>query len=149
MSTDSFHRFVGLVVRRPPRERKIPGSNPAEIHSHVAETLSNQPTNYRLVGLVGKTSASRGADLGSIPALVADLFPGRIIPVTSQLVLQWLPCQAPGVIGSALGLVGQESLCCDRERQPVRSEGSNISVAARTQVQADLCLLYTGMLLGR
>ena len=31
---DSFlpttnHRLVGLVVRRPPRERKIPGSNPA------------------------------------------------------------------------------------------------------------------------
>ena len=23
------HRFVGLVVRRPPRERKVPGSNPA------------------------------------------------------------------------------------------------------------------------
>ena len=23
------HRLVGLVVRRPPRERKIPGSNPA------------------------------------------------------------------------------------------------------------------------
>ena len=25
----SNHRFVGLVVRRPPREGKIPGSNPA------------------------------------------------------------------------------------------------------------------------
>ena len=25
----SRHRLVGLVVRRPPRERKIPGSNPA------------------------------------------------------------------------------------------------------------------------
>ena len=25
----SCHRLVGLVVRRPPRERKIPGSNPA------------------------------------------------------------------------------------------------------------------------
>ena len=24
-----FNRLVGLVVRRPPRERKIPGSNPA------------------------------------------------------------------------------------------------------------------------
>ena len=23
------HRLVGLVVRRPPRERKVPGSNPA------------------------------------------------------------------------------------------------------------------------
>ena len=25
----SVYRLVGLVVRRPPRERKIPGSNPA------------------------------------------------------------------------------------------------------------------------
>ena len=25
----SGHRLVGLVVRRPPREREIPGSNPA------------------------------------------------------------------------------------------------------------------------
>ena len=24
--------------------------------------------------------------------------------MTSKLALQWLPCQAPGVIGSALGL---------------------------------------------
>ena len=26
--------------------------------------------------------------------------------MTYKLALQWLPCQAPGVIGSALGLVG-------------------------------------------
>ena len=26
---DTADRLVGLVVRRPPRERKIPGSNPA------------------------------------------------------------------------------------------------------------------------
>ena len=29
MCLASFDRLVGLVVRRPPRERKIPGSNPA------------------------------------------------------------------------------------------------------------------------
>ena len=27
--TLTFDRLVGLVVRRPPRERKVPGSNPA------------------------------------------------------------------------------------------------------------------------
>ena len=32
---------------------------------------------------------------------------------TSDLVLQWLPCQAPGVMGSALGLVGPVSVYCD------------------------------------
>ena len=66
--------LVGLVVRRPPRQRKIPGSN---------------------------------------PACAGIFFRGRVIPVTSKLALQWLPCQAPGVIGSALGLVGPVSVYCD------------------------------------
>ena len=30
-----------------------------------------------------------------------------------KMALQWLPCQAPGVIGSALGLVGPVSVYCD------------------------------------
>ena len=47
---------------------------------------------------------------GSIPPRAVSIFPGRVIPVTSKLVLQWLPCQALGVIGSALGLVGPESV---------------------------------------
>ena len=37
-------------------------------------------------------------------------FPSRVIPVTSILVLQWLPCQALGVVGLALGLVGLVSV---------------------------------------
>ena len=41
------------------------------------------------------------------------IFPGRVIPVTSKLALQWLPCQGAGVIGSALGLIGQVSVYCD------------------------------------
>ena len=40
-------------------------------------------------------------------------FRGRVIPVTSKLALQWLPCQAPGVIRSMLGLVGPVSVYCD------------------------------------
>ena len=40
-------------------------------------------------------------------------FRGRVIPVTQKLALQWLPCQAPGVIESALGLVGPVSVYCD------------------------------------
>ena len=36
-----------------------------------------------------------------------------MIPVTSKLALQWLHCQAPGVIGSALGLVVLVSVYCD------------------------------------
>ena len=33
--------------------------------------------------------------------------------MTQKLTLQWLPCQAPGVTGSALGLVGPVSVYCD------------------------------------
>ena len=49
---------------------------------------------------------------GSNPAC-DGIFPGRVIPVTSKSALQWLPCQAPGMIGSALGLVGPVSVYCD------------------------------------
>ena len=54
--------------------------------------------------LVVKASALRAEDPGF------EFFRGRVIPVTSKLVLQWLPCQAPGVIGSVLGLVGLVSV---------------------------------------
>ena len=81
------HRLVGLVVRRPPQERKIPGSNPA----------------------------------------CAGICRGRVIPVTQKLALQWLPCQAPGVIGSTLGLVGPVSIYCDWVRWKVWS-ATSISV---------------------
>ena len=67
------NHLVGLVVRRPPQDRKIPGSNPA----------------------------------------CAGIFSESSIPVTQKLALQSLPCQAPGVIGSALGLVGPVSVYCD------------------------------------
>ena len=79
-----------------------------------ATTLST--SNYRvdrLVDLVVKASASRAEDPGFESRFRRDFFPGRVIPVTQKLALQWLPCQAPGVIGSALGLVGPVSVYCD------------------------------------
>ena len=39
--------------------------------------------------------------------------------MTLKLALQWLPCQAPGVIGSALRLVGPVSVYCDWVRWKV------------------------------
>ena len=50
---------------------------------------------------------------GSIPAYTLGIFLGWVIPVTSKLALQWQPCQVPGIIGSALGLVGWMSAYCD------------------------------------
>ena len=42
--------------------------------------------------------------------LAPGFFRGRVIPVTLKLARQWLPCQAPGGIGSVLGLVGPVSV---------------------------------------
>ena len=44
-----------------------------------------------------------------------------------KLPLHWLPCQALGIIGSALGLVGPVSVYCDWVRQKV-SSATSISV---------------------
>ena len=78
-------------------------------NSLVHSQLLCPPLN-RLVGLVVKTSASRAEDPGVESRLRRDFSGARVIPVTSKLALQWLPCQAPGVIGSALGLVGPVSV---------------------------------------
>ena len=47
--------------------------------------------------------------------------------MTYKLVLQWLPCQAPGIIGSVLGLVSPVSVYCDWVRWKVGS-ATSISV---------------------
>ena len=47
--------------------------------------------------------------------------------MTLKLALEWLPCQAPGLIGSVLGLVGLVSLYCDWVRYKVWS-ATSISV---------------------
>ena len=47
-----------------------------------------------------------------------------IIIIIIKLALQWLPCQAPGVIGSVLGLAGPVSVYCDWVRWKVGSATS-------------------------
>ena len=47
--------------------------------------------------------------------------------MTYKLALRWLPCQAPGVIGSVLGLVSPVSVYCDWVRWKVWS-ATSISV---------------------
>ena len=70
------------------------------------------------------------------------LEPGRVIPVISKLALQWLPCQAPGIIGSALGLVGPVSVYCDLGDVESWICIFYLSVAARKIVCADPSLRY-------
>ena len=89
-----------------------------------------------------KASASRAEDPGFESRLRRD-FSGS--SQTSDSALQWLPCQAPGGLGSALGLVGPVSVYCE-----VESLICNfcLSVAARKIVRADPSLRYTGMFAG-
>ena len=60
----------------------------------------------------GKASASRAEGPGFESRLWRDFFGVESYQWLKTLVLQWLPCQAPGVIGSALGLVGPVSVYC-------------------------------------
>ena len=67
------------------------------------------PKHHRLAGLVVKASAWRAADPGFDSRLRhGDFF---------RVALQWPLCQAPGVSGSALGLLGPVSVYCDWVRQ--------------------------------
>ena len=80
----------------------------------------------------GKAYASRAADLCSIPVFTVELFPGRDISVTSNLVLEWLPCLAPDSIVSSLRLVGSVSAYCDWVRSLICN--FYLNVAASTTV---------------
>ena len=79
----------GEVVKTSAWSAGDPGLNPARSHQ-----------GDRLVGLVVKASASRAEGPGFESRLRRDFF-----GVESY--------QAPGVIGSALGLVGPVSVYCD------------------------------------
>ena len=80
------------------------------VRSHVLSSQTLCIAN-RLVGLVVKASASRAEDPNFESSLRRD-FSGSSHTSDLKFALQWLPCQAPGVIGSALGLVGPVSIYC-------------------------------------
>ena len=48
--------------------------------------------------------------LASRSACSFPWIPDRAIVLTKKLASQWLPCQAPGIIGSVLGMVGPVSV---------------------------------------
>ena len=72
---------------------------------------------HRLVGLMVKASAVKVEDPGFDSRLRRGDIPGRVIPVTEKLALQWVSCQAPSVIGSMLGMAGPLSVYCDWVRE--------------------------------
>ena len=54
--------------------------------------------------------------------------------VTSILALQWLPCPAPGLFGTSLGLVGPVSLYCNW----VRWQATSVSVWQHVQLSKQI-----------
>ena len=79
----------------------------------------------RLVGLMVRCPPQEPQTWVRIPLAPWICFPGRVTgPVTIKLVLQWLPCRASGIAGSALGLAGPVSVYCDWVRQKVWSAAS-------------------------
>ena len=89
-------KFPVLLKCLPELRRASCHAIPAHVHPSPAE---GSFTGHRLVGLVVKASDSRAVDLGSIPAFSVDTFPDRVIPVTEQLVFQWLPCKHLAKLG--------------------------------------------------
>ena len=83
----------------------------------------------------GKASASRAEGPGFESRLRRDFFG---VESYQWLALQWLPCQATGVIGSALGLVGPVSVYCDWVRWKVGSAAS-ISVWQHVKLSEQIC----------
>ena len=79
------HRLVGLVVRRPPRERKIPGSNPAcagifSGSSHTCDLNIGTPEatlpgawRYRVGTGTGRPGVSI-LSLGEVERLICNLY---------------------------------------------------------------------------
>ena len=72
-----------------------------------------------LLGLEARHPSGMRQAWVRVPPLPWDVFLCGFLPVTGQLELQWLPCKASGVIGSALGLVGLVSVQCDWVRSNV------------------------------
>ena len=98
----------------------ITETGPSEHNSLVSAVISSwkftgvcHNTQFNcLVGLEVRRLPQEQRSRVWIP-LVLGFFGGRVIPVIQKLPFQWLSCQAPGAIGSVLGLVGQVSVYCD------------------------------------
>ena len=100
-------------------------------------TIEPDCITHHLTGLVVKVSTFRAED-PEFESACTRIFRGRVIPVSLKLAFQWLPCQAPGAIGSVLGLVGPVSIYCDWVRWKVWS-ATSISVWQHVKLSEQIC----------
>ena len=94
-----LHACMHACVHVCKHVKHITKIHPLFSHSNKG-TKQNQPGKIYICALQGLSST-------------IDLFPGKVIPVTLKLVLQWLPSQVPGISGSVLGLVSLGSVYWD------------------------------------
>ena len=104
--------------------------------SRFKQRIMSKARGIAVTNLVGILRSKRTASFAlvvkaSVSRAEVPGFESRL-PVPSKLALQWLPCQAPGVRGSVLGLVGPMSVYCDWVRWRV---GSATSVSVRQHVE--------------
>ena len=95
-----------------------------------------------------KASLSRAADPGFDSRFLSGDFSGSVILVTLKSAHQWLPCQAPGVIKSAVRLIGLVSVYSGPCEIKILICDFYLSVVACAVVWADPSPRDTGMLLG-
>ena len=93
-------RLLGLVVKASSSRAAGPGVR-TDTHTH------------RLLDLVVKVSASGAADPGFDSPLTLGVFRVESHQRLYKTEFQLLPCQAPGLIGSELALVGPVSVSGD------------------------------------
>ena len=104
--------------------------SPGQNLNHSTESKQAESPVYETVRNVQGVCFK--SDRPRVPAC-AGIFPGGFILVTKNLALKWLPCQVPGIIGLALGLVGLVVVYCDWVRQSLICS-VYLSVAAHTIV---------------
>ena len=98
-----------------------PGSKPSSLNAVIALWIMCHPrhtcpdrarTGIQNLPALSVRDASGGRTMSAERNRRGSFLPGPVIPVTLKLVLQGLPCQAPGVIGVSAG-TGWPGVCID------------------------------------
>ena len=99
LNNSSLHLLVGLVVKASTSRVEDPG-----FESHLGQNFA---------GSSFTSSSHLSHSVADCWGNTVDFTTSFLHSTPSTLALQRLPCQAPSVIGSALGLVGPVSVYCD------------------------------------
>ena len=86
-----------VLLTAPPTSRRLTQTANSNEHIPFLLLLSVLFVHHRFFSK--STRPPREWKIRDSNPACTGIFPGRVIPVTLKLALQWLPCQAPGVIG--------------------------------------------------